>query len=185
MISEIETTNWFWNTLILKLLLSHLVLNYSILLKNSITRNYQDVSIHWMKAHFLYVNLIEILRAQKFAWLYSSTWIHRPFKNHDFGTRRIKCYYQVFSIIWKINRVYLSLISRKVDLPFKKVDRHLKLGTSSIILNSMNGNISFLIVLLDIPNCHVFLRVEPERCNFHELIEIILEKLHLICFEVS
>ncbi len=63
MISEIETTNWFCKTLIWKLLLSHLILNYSILLKNSVTRNNQDVSIHWMEAHFLYVNLIEILIA--------------------------------------------------------------------------------------------------------------------------
>ena len=58
-------------------------------------------------------------------------------------------------------------------------------GECSIILNFMNCDICFLIILLYIANSDVFLRVKPKTCNFNELIEIILQEPHLISSQVS
>ena len=58
-------------------------------------------------------------------------------------------------------------------------------GGCPTILNFMNCDICFLIILLYIANSDVFLRVKPETCNFNELVKIILQKPHLVSFEVS
>ena len=91
----------------------------------------------------------------------------------------------MFPIIWEIYWVNLSLGGELFGLTLKKINSNLMFGTCSTILNFMNCDIGFLIVLLYIPNCDVFLRVKPETCNFNELVEIILQKPHLVSFKVS
>ena len=73
-------------------------------------------------------------------------------------------------IVREIYGVNLSLLSWLIWLTLKKINSYLMFGRGSIILNLMNCNISFLIILLNISDSNVFLRVEPEASDLCELI---------------
>lgn len=124
-VGEVQSRHWFRESLILHLLRYHLILKYTVLFKHPISWDSQYVSVHGMKSDLLQIDLIEVLLAEEFARFHTAARSHRPLVNHYFGRGRVQSGNQVLSIVREVNWVYLSLVSRLLNLSFEKIYNHL------------------------------------------------------------